>query len=73
MKDGGRFELGTALMTGGLIAASPLDELACVATGPFAPICAALAASFSTPIGLGAAGIGLYLISTSKPKTKTSD
>lgn len=66
MKQGAsRYSLGVALLTGGLIAASPVDELACVATGPLAPVCAALAAAVSTPLGLLAAGIGVALMATS--------
>ncbi len=60
-----RFYLGTALLTGGLIAASPADEIACGATGVFAPVCAALAAVVSTPLGLAAAATGAYLIYSS--------
>lgn len=66
MKQGAsRYSLGVALLTGGLIAASPVDELACVAAGPLAPVCAALAAVVSTPLGLLAAGIGVALMATS--------
>lgn len=58
----GKFLLGTALVTGGLIAASPVDELACLAIPVFGPICAAIAAVVSTPIGLGVAAFGAVLI-----------
>ena len=61
-EENNKFLLGTALLTGGLIAASPADEIACIATGPFAPACAALAAVVSTPIGLGAAALGAFFI-----------
>ncbi len=65
-EDTGRYALGTALMSGGLIAASPVDELACVVTGPFAPVCISIAAAVSTPVGLLAAGVGIYLMATSE-------
>jgi hypothetical protein len=54
--------LGGALLSGGLIAASPVDEMACVATGPLAPVCIAIAASVSTPLGLAAAATGVYIL-----------
>lgn len=63
--DKGRYALGTALMTGGLIAASPADEIACTVTGPFAPVCIAVTAIVSTPLGLGLAAVGIYLMATS--------
>lgn len=65
MKSNKRYELGAALLTGGLLAASPVDEMACVATGPLAPVCAALSFTVSTPIGIGAAVVGLLLMVTS--------
>ena len=60
-----RYAIGTALMTGGLIAASPADEIACTATGVFAPVCIVVAAIISTPVGLGVAAVGVYLMATS--------
>ena len=57
-----KFLLGTALLTGGLIAASPADELACLAIPVFGPVCAAIAAVVSTPIGLGTAALGAFFI-----------
>lgn len=58
----GKFLLGTALVTGGLIAASPVDEAACLAIPVFGPVCAAIAFVVSTPVGLLSAAIGTVLI-----------
>lgn len=61
-KQSGKFLLGTAMVTAGLIAASPVDEIACLAIPVFGPVCAAIAAVVSTPIGLGVAAFGAFLI-----------
>jgi hypothetical protein len=62
---GGRFGLGVSLITGGAVAMSPADELACTLTGPFAVVCVPLAAVSSPFIGAAAIVSGLYLVATS--------
>lgn len=65
---GGRFGLGVSLITGGAIALSPADELACTLTGPFAIVCVPLAAVASPVVGVASIISGLYLVSTSSKK-----
>ena len=61
-EESSKFLLGTALLTAGLIAASPVDEVACLTIPVFGPICAAIAAVVSTPVGLGTAAVGAFFI-----------
>ncbi len=65
---GGRFGLGVSLITGGAIALSPADELACTLTGPFAVVCVPLSAVTSPVVGVASIISGLYLVATSSKK-----